>query len=296
MSISSLLSIGSRAMTANYAALQVTGNNVANANTAGYSRQSVELATAFSQQTGSGFFGKGVDVATVSRAHSDFLTREAATTASLAAADARAQQPAAAARDGVPDRRGGSRLRRAADVQRLRRRLQQAAGFVGAAGRAGARRRSRRALSRRVGPDRFAPGRHHAGPQDLGRLDQRADGAHRRSQPAHRQRQGHRPRAERPARPARHGDRRPVEARPGDDGRGRRRHGRRLPRRRAEARARRRVDAAHDGRRSLRPDQGADRHQRRRHDARLSRRLHRRRLGRRACCACRTTTSPTRAA
>ena len=39
-----------------------------------------------------------------------------------------AQQPAAAARDGVPDRRGGHRLRRAADVQRLRRRLEQAAG------------------------------------------------------------------------------------------------------------------------------------------------------------------------
>ena len=87
MSVSSLLSIGARAMTANYAALQVTGNNVANANTAGYSRQSVELATSFSQQTGSGFFGKGVDVATVTRAHSDFLTREAATTAALAAAD-----------------------------------------------------------------------------------------------------------------------------------------------------------------------------------------------------------------
>ena len=88
MTISSLLSIGSRAMSASYAQLTVTGNNIANANTAGYSRQNVELATAFSQQTGSGFFGKGVDVATVSRAHSDFLTREAATTASLAAADA----------------------------------------------------------------------------------------------------------------------------------------------------------------------------------------------------------------
>jgi len=87
MSVSSLLSIGARAMSANYAALQVTGNNVANANTAGYSRQSVELETSFSQQSGSGFFGKGVDVATVTRAHSDFLTREAATTAALAAAD-----------------------------------------------------------------------------------------------------------------------------------------------------------------------------------------------------------------
>ena len=43
MSVSSLLSIGSRAMTASYAALQVTGNNIANASTDGYSRQSVEL-------------------------------------------------------------------------------------------------------------------------------------------------------------------------------------------------------------------------------------------------------------
>ena len=93
MSVSTLLNIGARAMTANYAALQVTGNNVANANTPGYSRQTVQLATSFSQATAGGFFGKGVDVVTVARAHSDFLTREAATTASLAAGDqARAAQ------------------------------------------------------------------------------------------------------------------------------------------------------------------------------------------------------------
>ena len=47
MTISSLLNIGSRAMNASYAQLTVTGNNIANANTAGYSRQSVELETAF---------------------------------------------------------------------------------------------------------------------------------------------------------------------------------------------------------------------------------------------------------
>jgi flagellar hook-associated protein 1 FlgK len=88
MSVSSLLSIGSRAMTASYAALQVTGNNIANASTDGYSRQSVELETGGGQYTGSGFFGKGVDVATVTRAHSDFLTREAATSRAVAAADA----------------------------------------------------------------------------------------------------------------------------------------------------------------------------------------------------------------
>jgi len=87
MSVSSLLNIGSRAMNASYAQLQVTGNNIANANTAGYSRQSVDLATSFSQQTGAGFFGSGVDVTTVKRAHDDFLTREAATSTAIAAAD-----------------------------------------------------------------------------------------------------------------------------------------------------------------------------------------------------------------
>ena len=87
MSSSALMSIGTRAMTASYAALQTTGNNIANANTAGYSRQQVELATTPGQYTGMGFFGKGVDVTTVTRAHSDFLTREAALTQSIAAGD-----------------------------------------------------------------------------------------------------------------------------------------------------------------------------------------------------------------
>ena len=88
MSVSALISIGQRALAANYAALQTTGNNIANASTPGYSRQSVELETAGSQASGSGFFGKGVNVATVSRAHDEFLTREAASTQSVAAADA----------------------------------------------------------------------------------------------------------------------------------------------------------------------------------------------------------------
>jgi|SRR5450755_2669678 len=87
MSVSSLLNIGSRAMSASYAQLQVTGNNIANANTPGYSRQTADLATSFSQQTGAGFFGRGVDVTTVTRAHNEFLTREAATSTALAAAD-----------------------------------------------------------------------------------------------------------------------------------------------------------------------------------------------------------------
>ena len=87
MGASSLLSIGQSAMAASYAALQTTGNNIANANTPGYSRQQVALQTLNGQYTGSGFFGKGVDVATVTRAHSDFLTREAATSQAVASAD-----------------------------------------------------------------------------------------------------------------------------------------------------------------------------------------------------------------
>ena len=84
---SGLMSIGTRAMFADYAALQTTGNNIANASTKGYSRQSVELATAGGQFTGAGFFGRGVDIATVTRSHSDYLAREAMGARSLAAAD-----------------------------------------------------------------------------------------------------------------------------------------------------------------------------------------------------------------
>ncbi|MEP7057126.1 MAG: flagellar hook-associated protein FlgK [Caldimonas sp.] len=88
MGASALMSIGSKAMSASYAALQVTGNNIANSNTDGYSRQSAVLQTSIGQYSGAGFFGKGVDVATVTRAHSEFLTREAASSSSVAAADA----------------------------------------------------------------------------------------------------------------------------------------------------------------------------------------------------------------
>jgi flagellar hook-associated protein 1 FlgK len=82
-----LLTLGARAMFANQAALQTIGQNIANANTPGYSRQSVVLTTSPGQYTGAGFFGKGVDVETVVRSHNDFLTKEAASTKSTASAD-----------------------------------------------------------------------------------------------------------------------------------------------------------------------------------------------------------------
>jgi flagellar hook-associated protein 1 FlgK len=86
--MTALMSIGKTAMFANYAALQVTGNNIANANTAGYSHQQAQLADATGQFTGSGFFGKGVNVVTVTRAYDQYLTGRAVNTGSTAAADA----------------------------------------------------------------------------------------------------------------------------------------------------------------------------------------------------------------
>ena len=87
MSSSALMSIGMRAMFANYASMQTTGHNIANAQTPGYSRQTVELATSGGQSTGAGFFGKGVDVVTVQRASDAFLNTQAQVASSMSAMD-----------------------------------------------------------------------------------------------------------------------------------------------------------------------------------------------------------------
>lgn len=93
MGTGSLAALGTRAMSAAYAQLQTTGNNIANVNTRGYSRQEVELATSDGQYTGAGFFGRGVDLVTVTRAHDQFLTREAALARAQASGDlARSEQ------------------------------------------------------------------------------------------------------------------------------------------------------------------------------------------------------------
>ena len=87
MSSSALMSIGVRAMFANYSSMQTTGHNIANAQTPGYSRQTVQLATSGGQSTGAGFFGKGVDVVTVQRASDAFLNTQAQVASSMAAMD-----------------------------------------------------------------------------------------------------------------------------------------------------------------------------------------------------------------
>ncbi|OYU43787.1 MAG: hypothetical protein CFE44_16490, partial [Burkholderiales bacterium PBB4] len=55
-----ILDIGTRALQANQVALQTTGNNIANVNTAGYSRQKTILSAVPGQFTGAGYVGKGV--------------------------------------------------------------------------------------------------------------------------------------------------------------------------------------------------------------------------------------------
>lgn len=83
----SVLNIASRALLANQSVLQTTGNNIANVNTPGYSRQSAVLETIEGQFTGSGYIGKGVNVLTIERNYSAFLTRQAALAGSTNSAD-----------------------------------------------------------------------------------------------------------------------------------------------------------------------------------------------------------------
>jgi flagellar hook-associated protein 1 FlgK len=86
--MSGLLNVGTRALQANQVALQTAGNNIANVNTAGYSRQNVVLQTVEGQFTGGGYIGKGVTVETIQRNFSAFLTRQSALAGATASADA----------------------------------------------------------------------------------------------------------------------------------------------------------------------------------------------------------------
>ena len=84
----SLLNVGARALQANQAALQTTGHNIANVNTVGYSRQGVALQAVPGQNMGNGYIGKGVDVQSILRSHSDLLTRQATAASAVDASDA----------------------------------------------------------------------------------------------------------------------------------------------------------------------------------------------------------------
>jgi flagellar hook-associated protein 1 len=68
------LEIGRRALQAQQVGLNVTGNNIANANTPGFSRRQVNLANAMSGTNG---VGSGVDATAVVRQRSQFLDAQA---------------------------------------------------------------------------------------------------------------------------------------------------------------------------------------------------------------------------
>ncbi|WP_280188197.1 flagellar hook-associated protein FlgK [Delftia sp. PS-11] len=88
----SLLNVGARALLANQVALQTTGHNIANVNTAGYSRQSVGLKTVAGQNMGNGYIGNGMDVATIVRNYNDLLSRQSATASAISAGDSARSQ------------------------------------------------------------------------------------------------------------------------------------------------------------------------------------------------------------
>lgn len=68
-----IFNIGLSALLASQRGLATTGHNIANVNTAGYSRQRVTFETREPQFIGVGFAGKGVDIQSITRVANDFL-------------------------------------------------------------------------------------------------------------------------------------------------------------------------------------------------------------------------------
>jgi flagellar hook-associated protein 1 len=71
-----LFSIGTSALTAAYTALETTGNNIANANTPGYSRQVVDFTPLVETGLSGNYIGEGVAVQSVTRAYNQLLTQQ----------------------------------------------------------------------------------------------------------------------------------------------------------------------------------------------------------------------------
>jgi flagellar hook-associated protein 1 FlgK len=72
----SILSIGISALNANRQALDTTGHNIANVNTEGYSRQTVDFATRQPDFTAVGYLGNGVDVSNITRQYDQFISSQ----------------------------------------------------------------------------------------------------------------------------------------------------------------------------------------------------------------------------
>ena len=76
MGAGSLLNIGVSGLLANQAALRTVGHNISNADSPGYSRQSVDQATTTPQFSGAGYQGTGVEVQGIRRIVDDFTVSQ----------------------------------------------------------------------------------------------------------------------------------------------------------------------------------------------------------------------------
>jgi len=85
MSTFSTLEIGKRALIAQKFGLEVTSNNIANVNTAGYSRRSVAPSETAPRQTGAGYIGTGAIVDNLRTYREEFFDKEIRKTISLQA-------------------------------------------------------------------------------------------------------------------------------------------------------------------------------------------------------------------
>lgn len=74
--MANLMGIGITGLSASQTALTTTGNNITNANTPGYSRQRVNVATQPQQYTGTGFIGSGVRVIGIERVVNQFMVSQ----------------------------------------------------------------------------------------------------------------------------------------------------------------------------------------------------------------------------
>ncbi|AZD28338.1 flagellar hook-associated protein FlgK [Pseudomonas chlororaphis] len=79
----SLLNIGMSGLSASQTSLMTTGNNIANADTAGYSRQQTVQGSKASNQYGNVFIGSGTTLADVRRVYNSYLDAQLQTTTSL---------------------------------------------------------------------------------------------------------------------------------------------------------------------------------------------------------------------
>jgi flagellar hook-associated protein 1 FlgK len=80
-----LLSIGLSGLAASKTQLAITGHNITNVNTPGYSRQDATQATRSPQFSGAGYVGSGTTLVEIRRSYSEFLTSQLRSSTSLSA-------------------------------------------------------------------------------------------------------------------------------------------------------------------------------------------------------------------